>query len=116
MADSEIVRLCRLLGAQVRRLRKDRGWTQADLAAKVNLSLDMMGRIERGSAAPSLKTIARIAQKLDAPVAALFGGSVGKARSGDRSRRMENIVAILSALDLSQLDRVHRVIIAAVKN
>lgn len=33
----------------VRRARKDRGWTQAQLAAQAHVSRDLINRLERGS-------------------------------------------------------------------
>src|SRR5581483_6860621 len=100
MPDTDTVKICRILGGSIRRLRKDRGWTQAELAHRTDLSLDMIGRIERGNAAPSFRSLARLAHRLDVPVTALFGGSIGKGRSGDRGRKLEAIIGTLSALDM----------------
>lgn len=44
----------------VRYLRLQRGWTQASLATKLGLHCSSVKRIENGSMAPRLKTIARI--------------------------------------------------------
>ena len=115
MSNAETVKLLRLFGAQVRRFRKDRGWTQSDLASKADLSLDMIGRIERGQASPSFDTIARLSQRLEVPAVALFGGAAPKSR-GERSRLIEAILTSLSGLDGRELERAHRVITAATKS
>lgn len=114
MANTETVKLRRLFGAQVRRYRKDRGWTQSDLASKTDLSLDMVGRIERGQASPSLDTVAKLSHRLDVSAAALFGGQTAKVR-GERSKIIETILSSLGRLDGQELERVQRVIIAATK-
>ncbi|HUY85086.1 MAG TPA: helix-turn-helix transcriptional regulator [Candidatus Dormibacteraeota bacterium] len=50
------------IGKRIRRLRKDRGWTQADLAAKTGLQTNTIARLERGKnrpADPSLEQLAK---------------------------------------------------------
>lgn len=46
--------------------------TQSALAAKANLSLDLISRIERGERAPSLESIEKISSALDVSCAELF--------------------------------------------
>ena len=65
-------RLPKIIGRQVRRLRKASGWTQADLAEQIGTSLDMIGRIERGQASPSITTIVQLARSLDCEPAHLL--------------------------------------------
>lgn len=60
-----MARLPGIIGRQVRRLRREFGWTQADLAEHINMSLDMVGRIERGQASPSITTIGHLAESLN---------------------------------------------------
>lgn len=63
-----------LVGVNVKRLRQDRGMTQASLADAIQRSVDMVSRLERGDAAPSFETIAALADALGAHPAELFGG------------------------------------------
>jgi DNA-binding XRE family transcriptional regulator len=42
------------LGVRLFQLRKEAGLTQAELAEKVDLSIDSISRIERGERAPSV--------------------------------------------------------------
>ena len=60
-----MVGLPKIIGRQVRRLRKESRWTQADLAEQISMSLDMIGRIERGQASPSVTTLEQLARALD---------------------------------------------------
>ena len=52
------------LGRNVRRLRKQRGLTQEDLAFAAEIDLTYVGGIERGKRNPSLMVMARIAEAL----------------------------------------------------
>lgn len=60
------------IGLNIMYYRKERGWTQMDLAEAVNLSRNHMQRIEAATAAPSLSTLLDIADALGVPVQKLF--------------------------------------------
>jgi transcriptional regulator with XRE-family HTH domain len=47
----------RHLGANVRRWRNRRGWTQDQLAEHANISAKFVGEVERGEDNPSLETL-----------------------------------------------------------
>ena len=53
-------------------LRHDRGWTQADLAAAVNVSRQTIISIERGRFDPSLPLAFDLARCFDAAVEDIF--------------------------------------------
>ncbi len=59
-------------GAKVRKLRLSRGWTQKQLAEKLNVSLNFLNLIERGERAPSFDNLERLAKILRVPVYELF--------------------------------------------
>ena len=61
-----------ILAANVRRLRKQRGMTQEELAFEANIDLTYMGGIERGKRNPSLLVMARIADALSVPLPKLL--------------------------------------------
>lgn len=54
----------RVVGANIRRLRQDRGLTQEEVAFRARIDLTYMGGIERGRRNPSLLVMARIARAL----------------------------------------------------
>ena len=56
------------LGEKIREDRKALGWTLKELAAKVNISLTTLQRIETGTISPSVDLLVRIASKLQQPV------------------------------------------------
>ena len=56
--------ICREVGAQIRRLRKARRLTQAELADRIGTHEDLIGRLERGEQNPTLTTLAAVAAAL----------------------------------------------------
>jgi len=51
-------------GKRLRRVRKNAGFTQEELADKCNLSVTFIGLLEVGSRKPSLKTLQKISAVL----------------------------------------------------
>jgi transcriptional regulator with XRE-family HTH domain len=62
----------RLVGANVRRLRKAKGLTQEQLAFEAEIDLTYVGGIERGRRNPSLMVLVAIAKALGARPADLL--------------------------------------------
>jgi transcriptional regulator with XRE-family HTH domain len=63
-----------ILGKNIRRLRRQRGLTQEQLAFEAEIDLTYMGGIERGERNPSLLVMARIAEALSVPLPRLLIG------------------------------------------
>ncbi len=61
------------LGWRVRRIRQERGWTQADLVNRAGINQGYLSAIERNKSLPSRRTIAALATALDVPPAILIG-------------------------------------------
>ena len=81
------------LGARVRSLRQERGWTLKDLGREAGLSHPFLSQLERGLARPSVGSVERIARALGVPVGLLWsaparGGRAALVRSscGERAR------------------------------
>ena len=53
------------LGETIAKLRKERGWSQPELAALVGMHQAHITRIERGRAKPRMKTLAKLAEVFD---------------------------------------------------
>ena len=62
------------LGERVRALRLERGWNQAQLAARSQLHENQIWLLENGKRNPSAKTLFLIAAALDVRPSALFEG------------------------------------------
>lgn len=66
------IALKRLLGNNIRSLRKARDWSQEELGERAELSYKFVGEIERGTVNPSLESLEGIARALNVEVAKLF--------------------------------------------
>ena len=53
-------------------LRAERGWSQADLAERLNVSRQTVNAIEKGRYDPSLPLAFRIARAFDRPIEEIF--------------------------------------------
>lgn len=83
----------RAVGNRVRLLRKARGRSLKEVAARAGLSAGFLSQIERGLSSASVRALARIADALDAVIADIFPNDSGAddasrivARVGDRRR------------------------------
>lgn len=66
---SEIITI---LGNNIKRIRKEKEWTQEYLAEKAGISVPFMTQIELARKQPSLEVIEKIAKALDVPYDVLF--------------------------------------------
>jgi putative transcriptional regulator len=57
---------------RLRVLRAERGWSQADLAERLDVSRQSVNAIETGKYDPSLPLAFRIARLFEAPIEAIF--------------------------------------------
>lgn len=98
-------KLQQTIGRHTKRLRKQRHWTQVRLADELNMSLDMIGRIERGQASPSLSTLQHLAQVLDTrPELMLIDDFMMPKPSAERERAYAKLYELLSAIEDDELD------------
>ncbi|WP_308722323.1 helix-turn-helix domain-containing protein [Paenibacillus polysaccharolyticus] len=67
--DREVLKL---VGARIRALRKERGYSQESLGEKGGFHFSYIGQIERGEKNVSLVNLAKIAESLDVNLIQLF--------------------------------------------
>ena len=60
------------LANALREAREARGWTQAELAARIGVSRKTINTVENGVFVPSTVIALKLARALDEPVEALF--------------------------------------------
>lgn len=102
--------LLKILGTNIRQFRKARELTQAQLAENINLSVEMIGKIERGIAAPSLNTIEKIVKELQVPPGALFGARLEDMPMGSRAELIYRIQEKLADMNEADLGRICKMI------
>ncbi len=88
--------------------------TQEVLAEQVGLSIETIGKIERGVAAPSFAMVERIAAALGLPALALFGVGEKAAPQGERDRLLVRINATLAEMNEDQMTRAAKMLEAFV--
>lgn len=69
------------LGANVKRLRKERGWSQTELAEKVGVHLNHINRIETGKYMPVLDTVVKLADLFEVSIDYMVNDASGKAET-----------------------------------
>jgi putative transcriptional regulator len=57
---------------RIRELRTERGWTQADLATRLEVSRNSVNAIENGKSDPSLPLAFSIAELFNLPIEQIF--------------------------------------------
>lgn len=91
------------IGTQLRTLRKDRGWTQSDLAEKAGIKRTALGAYEEGRAEPRLGVLVRLAHTLDVSLDTLVLGGTTRPMEHDlrilpipvdRDSKSERITAV----------------------
>lgn len=106
----------RIIGSQVRHHRTDRNWTQNQLAEKADLSLDMIGRLERGTASPSLDSLIRLAGVLGVSPVVLLGGSPLDGQGEmEREQKLQKILVTLGEVETSDLDWIEGVLHSVIR-
>lgn len=103
-----------LFGANLRHMRKARGLTQNVLAERVDVSPDMISKMERGAAAPSFDTIEKLCIALETQPVAFFGIGLMPAPLGERGLLLQKIHATLSRMNAEQLARAAKMMQALV--
>jgi transcriptional regulator with XRE-family HTH domain len=76
--------VCKALATNVRRLRKERGWTQDDLAAEIEAEQTAISLIENHRANPTLQMLERVATALDVAFIDLFAASARQRRPKEK--------------------------------
>ena len=91
------------LGHRIRKQRTARGWTQEQLAEKINVSTSFIGHVERGSRRASLETLVALANTLGTSVdyllcESLNGSSLGAMPQGLTKSQQSVMHEILNTL------------------
>lgn len=85
--------MLRHVGANVRRKRMRKDWTQAELAEAIDVDVRFLQRIERATTVPSIATVVALADALDTPVSTMFRpADLPKPKTGrPRKRRKREV-------------------------
>jgi len=102
--------LKQIVAANVRQLRKTNNMTQAQLAEELDLSLDMIGRMERRLIAPSFKTLESLCKVFRVSGVDLFGSGASTGLKTDRALILNEINSLLSRMSDKNLEQAKRLL------
>ncbi len=97
----------KLLGARIKELRKSRGFSQDELAEKVDIDAKHMSRIEVGGSYPSLDTLDRIAKALGVELKDFFD-IVHESKRADLIRAIMSLIKDADDAQLKLLVKIAR--------
>jgi transcriptional regulator with XRE-family HTH domain len=60
--------ICEQFGRRLRKLRKERGWSQEELAHRVGIDISFLSELENGKKEPCLRKMKELAQGLGVPL------------------------------------------------
>jgi transcriptional regulator with XRE-family HTH domain len=100
-------------GRRVKQLRKDRRWTQKDLADKLDVRFAQLNKYECGLHAPPVEKLIQLAQLFDTTVDYLLTGNVENERPLHNTRLLERFRA-LQDFDSDDLEAVIKLIDAMI--
>ena len=89
------------IGSKIAKLRKDKKWSQEDLAKKVNSSRVMIGNYERNTNMPSIDILLKISKVFDVSLDYLVGQGQFSSYNKETLKRLEDIE------HLPEEDKVH---------
>jgi transcriptional regulator with XRE-family HTH domain len=87
------------VGARLRKLRKLRGVTQAQLAGRANFSASLVRKVEQGTVPPSSAFVAAAARALAVPVERLYGTDDRQMTEESPRAQLDELRAALDAWD-----------------
>ena len=95
-------RLARRIGDAIRQNRRHLGWSQAELAEELDVSVDHVGLLERGLRLPAVPLLVAVSEVFAVPVDSLV--------SGQQPEELVQTVALLQNLPISQLATVRKML------
>lgn len=101
--------LSAVFGRRLKEARKRCRLTQEALAGAISMSIDMVGRLERGTSQPSFETIARLCNTLDVDAAFLFGAE-NSSRADTLPRETRGLIDRVRLLRPDDVKRVEKAI------
>jgi transcriptional regulator with XRE-family HTH domain len=87
------------LGENVRIARKQKGWSQRELAERVESDASYINRLETGKLNPSISSLERIADALECSIDHLVKGRVKAAEIQIRDKDFSERMRLIDALD-----------------
>ena len=95
--------LQQVVGARIRALRQQKGWTQEELGGRADLDFTTIGGAERGEKCLSLKSLARVAEALDVDLAWLVRRQESETGQAESEGLVEELIGLVRDLQPDEL-------------
>ncbi|QZN78024.1 MULTISPECIES: helix-turn-helix domain-containing protein [unclassified Paenibacillus] len=105
--DREVLKL---VGARIRALRKERGYSQESLGEKGGFHFSYIGQIERGEKNVSLVNLSKIAESLDVNLIQLFAYVDDEITISGAEQQIQEIICLLRASNKRELKMIKSII------
>lgn len=103
------------IGQRIRRLRKERDWTQQELGEKAGVNFRNLPRYESGRLEPGIKVLHRFADAFEVPVEELLGSEqLPPARSGLKDLELYRLVFEIDRMSEDDRQAVKQILHAVV--
>ena len=102
--------IARLIGENIRNLRKTRGLSQEQLALRAEINASYMGQVERGEKNPTIDVLSKIASALQTPLEELVSIESVTKISTDETHMpyADKIIHQLNGLSLKEQEAVYK--------
>lgn len=104
----------RIFPRRLRRAREEKGWSQADLAARAGLQQSALSHYENATRRPSFANLRRLARALDVSTDYLVGQSTH--RSGQRSPAGDDLADQIARLRPADREVVRALVASLLRN
>jgi len=82
------------IGNRITELRKNKGWSQTELAKQINISKEAVGKYERNEAVPSVETAKKIADAFNVTLDYLVNETAAPSFDKTTVSRMQKIESL----------------------
>ena len=94
-----------MIEQQIESLRREKGWSQAELAKRLNISPSTIGMYEQGRREPSIDVLVAMSEEFGVTIDYLITGKVCTLTDPRLSEQADHVMDIISVLkDLSRED------------
>lgn len=100
-------KLFSVFGKRVRDLRKQKGWTQQELADAIDRTRDAVSNIERGLNGTHIKVAYLMAEAFGVPLVDLFDFGVSPSVRHDERAQLNKLVQLLAGHDVKTLQKMY---------
>lgn len=104
----------KIFADKLKKIRKERGLSQTDLAARCGLSLSDISRYERATVSPTLENFVKIANALEVSSDALLFAENSREKDAPRNLKIYQRLQEIESLDKNDQDAVLRIIDAMI--